>query len=606
MPSSWSPLFRLCLVVSILAGSTLAAGCPVYGHRPRQSQDCTDTTESATPQLETTCSCDQVKAILPGDPIPGMRPDAIPRRGGTLRIIVDSSIPGLNRLLYPDAWIKHIILHDVYQSLVRQDSRDYHFRPELAVSWSHNDLETVWTFKLRKGVRWHDGEPFTSRDVLFTFDALMNPNNRTEVARSDWVDILDPERGYEAPDDETFVIRLKRPFALLFPNLDSLTILPAHVFSRGDFNTNPANRAPVGTGPFRFVAWTDQAITLERNPDYWGRPAYLDRLVYRFVLDRDTAFSMVKRGDVDFLDRLTPYQRNEGLTPELLQRYRVIDLLPLQYAFWVYNTRIPQFADKRTRRAMTMLMNRKQILCEIYQCQGIQVTSPIPPHHPAYDASLKPYPYDPAAAAKLLTEAGWEDTDGDGVRDKLVDGRRIPFRFTFLMTQNSKVLEQMATIVQNAARRVGIDMRLSKLDWSAFAARLRKRDFDAASLIWVLNHDLDLYPIFHSQGSQNLGSWHNAEMDVIVDKARYIMDETIRNILFRRAHHIIYEEQPYTSTFVVTRPALVRRDIQGLYASDHWYQEYDMWYDDPAYPVVPPEDRHPGHPGAPPYDETGR
>jgi peptide/nickel transport system substrate-binding protein len=227
-------------------------------------------------------------------------------------------------------------------------------------------------------------------------------------------------------------------------------------------------------------------------------------------------------------------------------------------------------------------------------------------HHPAYDHDLIPYPYDPARAARLLSEAGWEDLDGDGIREKIINGRSVPFSFTFLLTQSSRAIEQVATMVQNSARRVGIEIKLSKVDWSVLTSRLRSRDFEATSFIWELNHDLDLYPILDSKGRQNIGQWKNKEMDILVDKGRYIMDETIRNLVYRRAHEIIYEEQPYTSTFVLARSALIRRDVRGVYTSDHWYQEYDMWLNDPQLPVVPPEERHPGNPGAPPYDETGR
>lgn len=584
----------------------IMAGCPVYGDRDMSQVECADGKTHVRVDPGGTCKCENLKVLKVGEPIPGVDVDSIPRRGGTFSMIVDSNIPNLNRLLHADAWIKQIILHDVCQALVEQDPRDYRFRPELATDWASNEMGTVWTFHLREGVFWHDGEPFTSRDVKFTFDAVLNPNNRTEVIRSDWEDMLETSNAYEAPDDHTFIIRLKRPSAFFLPNLEGLTIIPEHIFSRGDFNTHPNNRAPIGTGPFKFKEWTSQAIVLERNPHYWGRPAYLDSIVYRFVLDRDTAFSMIKRGDVDFIERLMPYQRDEGITPDLLERFNVIDLLPAQFSFWVYNTQRPQFSDARTRIAMTMLMNRKQMLCELYQCQGVQTTGPIPMHHPAYDQDLVPHPYDPEAASRLLSEAGWTDSDGDGIRDKMINGQRVPFSFTFLLTQNSRVLEQMATMVQNSMARVGVDMKMSKLDWSVFSGRLLKQDFDAASLIWHLPHDPDLYPLFHSQGPQNLGKWKNEELDILVDKSRYIIDDTIRNLVLKRAHQIVYEEQPYTSLFVVTRPAMIKKEFCGVYTSDNWFQEYDIWMNDPSFPIVPPEERHPGHQGAPPYDATGR
>lgn len=593
-------------ILSLLAFSPLLlSGCPVYGDRPQTSAvNCEQTGGAPSNSTsESDCKCTDLKVLEVGDPIPGMDPNAIPRRGGSIRIHLDANLPSLNRLTESDSWIQRIVHHDIYQSLIRQNPRTYTFQPELAEAWSHNELGTEWTFKLRQGVKWHDGQPFTSKDVLFTFQALLNPNNRTEMLRSDWQDTLAPVNPYEAPDAQTFIIRLKRPLANFQANVEDLPIVPAHLFSRGDFNNHPNSRKPIGTGPFRFVEWNEENIILERNPEYWGLPAYLDKIEYRVVTDRDTAFAMTQRGDMDFMERLMPEHRASRITPELLEKYTLIDYVPSQYSFFVYNTLRPQFADARTRKAMTMLIDRERLLCEIYQCQGIEALGPLQRSHAGFDRGVKPIPYDPTAAAALLEEAGWIDTDGDGIRDKEIDGQRVPFSITFLLTQSSRTLEQTITVVQNAAKGVGVDIQISKIDWSVFISRLRKHEFDFAGLIWILNHDPDLFGNFNSKGGQNYGSFKHPELERLTDEVRFILDDTTRNAVVRRIHQLVYQEQPYSFLLAQVRPGLIRKDIQGVYTSDFWYQEYDMWINDPKLPEVPVAERHPGHPGGPPLTQ---
>lgn len=584
--SSWLALPLLAL--------PLLTGCPVYG--TREAQDAGPCVAGEQSSASTSaCQCKSLEVLEVGDPIPGIDDTLAPRKGGTLRIHLDANLPSLNRIRHSDSWLKNILHQDVYQSMIRQNPRSYAFEPLLAEQWTSNELGTEWTFKLRSDVKWHDGMPLTSKDVKFTLDTILNPNNRTEHIRADWQDVLAPQNAYEAPDPYTFVIRLKRPVAQFLANVEDMEILPEHVFSRGDFNEHPGLRKPVGTGPFRFVKWDADSIVLERNPGYWGQQAYLDGLEYRVVTDRDTAFAMLSRGDLDFMDRLQPEMRTNRLTDELLKRYRLIDLVPSQYSFFTYNTARPQFADKRTRQAMTMLIDREQLLCEIYRCQGVQVTGPVQRRHPAYDTSLKPYPFDPTRAAQLLEEAGWKDGDGDGVREKVIDGQTVPFRVTFLLTQSSRTLEQSITVVQNAARSVGVEILISKIDWSVFTERLRKHDYDFAGLLWILNHEPDLFPLFSIQSAtdgQNYGQFKNETVDKLVSESRFVMDTTTRHAVLRRVHQLLYEEQPYTWLFAQTRPGLMRADVQGVYTSDHWYQEYDMWINDPRYPEVPAAERH--------------
>ncbi|MBI2897326.1 MAG: hypothetical protein HYY06_27460 [Deltaproteobacteria bacterium] len=524
------------------------------------------------------CACEDRWRIEPaGRDVPGT--GGTPEPGGTMVVHADSEPPHFNYMLKPDAMATWIAMHDVLETLVRLDPRTLEIVPELAERWEVSDEGKTITFHLRSGVEWHDGRPFSSADVAFTFDRLMDPNVLAAAQRADFENV---DR-WEAPDERTFVLRLKWVHFATMPNLDHLQILPRHVFARGDFNNHPANRAPVGTGPFVLDHWTPgDEIVLVKNRRYWGRPAWLDRVIYRVVRDRSVAFEMCKRGEIDLMWRLLPEQVADQLDPELLSRYNLVQYWPFKTAFWVYNTRRPFFREARVRRALTMLIDRDMIRCSVERCLSRVVGQLYPPEQPVGQPPIPPIPFDPERAKAILDEAGWRDSDGDGVRDKRIDGKLVPFRFTFLATAGSTSLQRQAAIVQNELRRAGIDMDIQQTDWVVFSERLREHEFDAGSLLWVFDSPaIDLFSIFHSSqasgGGVNYGAWRHAEADRILDEARHVLDASRRNAMYHRLSELVAEEQPYTVMLNQANNSLVSKRLHGVYTSIAWYQERDVW-----------------------------
>jgi peptide/nickel transport system substrate-binding protein len=545
-----------CLAV-VLLGST---GCRCVGGEAK--------TRGGLPQgIPCDCSTHPLAGRLDALACAGRVTDDGPAGdGGRLVVHLEAEPPHLQPLVRSDAWIRRITAHQVFEGLVRTDPQTKQIVPELAESFEISPDGLRYLFHLRRGVVFHDGAPLTAHDVEFTFNRLFDPAVTAESLRED----LETVRSVKAISDDDVELLVDRPYFLLLETIGFVPILPAHVYATGDLNKHPANRAPVGSGPFRFERWdTGEQIVLRRFDGWWGGRAKLDEVIFRVVRDRTIAFQIAKRGDIDLLPRVTADQVEEFLADaQLAERFVPVVLDTPDFAFWAYNTRRPPFTDVRVRRAMTMLIDRDAILCSLERCLSRIVAQPWPPGHPAHDPGIRPLPYDPGAALALLAEAGWKDHDGDGVLDR----GGLPFRFTFLVASQSKTLQQMATIVQQDLAAVGIDMEIALLDWSVFSERCRGHDFDVASVMWNLRWENDFHGVFSSDGAQNYGQWSDPLADRLVEEARGILDPVERNARFRELARVIDREQPYAFTFSPRQVALVKRGLVGARPSLEWFQ----------------------------------
>lgn len=222
------------------------------------------------------------------------------------------------------------------------------------------------------------------------------------------------------------------------------------------FNVHPANRAPVGTGPYRFEKWdSGREITLVRNDDYWGKEPYLDKVVYRIINDPTAALIALKAGELDLQPHIQPIQYNEQTSGAAFdQQLTKTSYSTPAEALILWNNERPFFRDKRVRRAMTLLIDRQKIIESIRLGFGQVAVSPFDPRSLEFDSNLKPLPYDPRHAAELLDEAGWIDYDGDGIRDK----EGVKFKFEFLGPTGSSAFSQLSPVLADSFRKMGIEM----------------------------------------------------------------------------------------------------------------------------------------------------
>lgn len=457
----------------------------------------------------------------------------------------------LNPITATDAYASNINNY-IYESLLKRDETTLELVPVLADSWEIADDHLQYIFHLKKNVRWQDGQPFTARDILFSFERIKDPKVDAAHLRNYYQDI---ER-LEILDDYTVRYRYRIPYFKALEFCGGIPIVPAHRFKEGDnFNQHPIGRQPVGTGPYRLVHWeTGKEIVLIRNNDYWGEQPCLQRIVFKIISDATVALQVLKQGGLDLMG-LRPIQWvRQTQTKRFEEQFQKLKYFLPSYSYIGWNMRRPLFVDRRVRQAMTMLMDRETILKKVLFGLGTVVNGTFYINSPEYNHQLKPYPFDPKAAVALLRDAGWTDRNGDGILDR--DG--VPFAFEFLISAGSKFGEQIATILQENLKGVGIKMEIRKLEWAVFVQRVDEHNFDACTMGWSLGWDTDPYQLWHSsqadKGSNFVG-FRNEEADGLIETARKEFDPQRRRLLFNRFSEILHEEQPYT--FLFTTDALV-------------------------------------------------
>lgn len=491
--------------------------------------------------------------------------------------------PSLNTITDSDWYASQITEHRIYESLVDVDPYDhpnYRHRPGLAERWEISRDRKVYKFWLRQNVTWHDGKPFTSRDVIATFDKVQDPTTKAMHVRSYTRDL----ESYAALDDFTVEFRLKRPYFMVMDGIFSeIPIQPAHVIAKLSGNqyneaaSNSLNRRPIGTGPFRFEAWSsNQQITLERNAKYWGRPPYVDRLVFRIVKDATIALELIQRQELDVMDRVPAEQWARMDEARVGRHYHRSLFYEANYMWIGYNQLRRQFQDVRVRRAMTMLVDRPGIIKSLRYGLARPTTCHFYAESPACDPALKPLPYDPVVATQLLDSAGWVFGSGQDVRSKAGD----KMSFSLMIPAGAEESARIATLIKESMSRAGVDMRLQRVEWSAFVRRLRERDFDACILLWAGGARGDPTQIWHSSsigGGSNYIGFKSAKADSLIDAARAELDDDRRNRLYRELGRILHEEQPYT--WMYTRPGLtlIHRRIHGARSSLAGWRYEDWW-----------------------------
>ncbi len=519
---------------------------------------------------------------------PERRPTSEPVNGDTLMACLDSEPPHLNPLLSTQGAVGQYVGSFIFETMIDLDNESLEFIPKVAERWEIAEDKLTYTFYLKKDVTFSDGTPLTAHDVLFSYNVIKDPANDTANLRNYLNDIEE----VVVDDDYTISFKMKQPY---FRNLyvcGALEILPKHIYDGAEFNSHPNNRKPVGSGPYVFDSWnTGQSITLVKNQKYWGDPVYLDKIQFKIITDDNVAIQVLEKNELDML-RMQPEQWvTRASTPEFerkFDKYVPFSQIPGyvgHYRYIAWNMRKPQFADKRVRQALTLLLDRELMLQEIWHGLGQVTSGSFSPKVPEYDQSIKPWPFDPMRAAQLLDEAGWKDTDRDGVREK--DGNKLEFELSFTAAVPEYVT--MCNVYQEELARVGIKMTQRPLEWATFQQRVHDRNFDACMLAWLLPIMPDPYQLWHSsqaESGSNYPGFINEEADKIMDAGRLEFDDDKRAALYRKFHAILHEEQPYT--FLTTNP--------GLYAVDKRFENvraYDIGLDAEEWWVPLADQRYP-------------
>jgi peptide/nickel transport system substrate-binding protein len=495
-----------------------------------------------------------------------------PVRGGTLTVRLASEPAMLNRLhdAGQDGWMVRAFFGSVFETLLTLD-RDAQpagrLKPLLAERYEISPDGLTSTFHLRPGVKFHDGSAFDSQDVRAVIEAVQNPSHPTVAMRAHVENLA----SVETPDPLTVVLRWKKPdhpglrnFAVGFPMVPSEAL-------QGDFDALAINRAPVGTGPFRFESWeTGRAITLARNADYWGRPAWLDRVVFRIVKDEAVATQMLQRGELDLMTGVSPtvWRALERPSPDnawAVSGFNRIRFPENAYDWIGWNEERPFLEDARVRRALGQLIPWDLIRTGIYLDLQPITTCPYYLYGPSCDPAVQPLRHDPGAAKALLAQAGW----------------KAPPHFTFLVFAHSVNQGKLAQLLQEEFRKAGIELEIERAEWAVFLERLRKHDFDMVALAWSnLDVEDDLTAAFHSsqrEGGKNYVSYVNAGVDALLDQSRRTFDDEARAALHRSIHRILFDDQVYAFLGARSSLDLVKKRVHGIRPAINWYDLSSIW-----------------------------
>jgi len=426
----------------------------------------------------------------------------------------------------------------------------------------------VIVFHLRPNVRFHDGHPFTARDVAFTYKAIMDPKNLSPRIAD-----YEPVKEVQVVDSLTVKVVYKRLYS---PALGTwgIGILPEHLLNkkalrkealeRGmDPNTfsirqSRFNRHPIGCGPFVFREWkADQYIILDRFEQYWEGPPNYKEYVFRIIPDLLTQEMEFYAGTVDSYS-VQPHQVAR-LTQD--PRFQSFSGTSFGYTYIGYNMRREPFKDRRVRLALSMAINVDEIIRYVLYGQGERITGPFVKQTDYYNHNIKPVPYDPEGALALLAQAGWR-RNKEGWLEK--DGKRM--QFTLITNSGNDLRKAVLAIAQDAWKRIGIDVRTDVLEWSVFIQeRIDKADFDAVILGWQMGIEPDLYQIWHSSQTHpyqlNFVGFKNKEADDLIIKIRQEYNHEKQVAYCHKLHEIIAHEQPYTFLYVSKWTAVLDKRI---------------------------------------------
>jgi len=450
------------------------------------------------------------------------------------------------------------ILMNVYDGLVRYRDGTLQVEPALAESWTISDDGTLYTFKLRDGVKFHDGSPFNAEAVKFNFDRMLDENHPYHdtgpfplsffFSAIDEVTVKDPL---------TVVFRLKEPYAPFLSNLaypTGLIVSPAAVKKYGkDFGRHPS-----GTGAFRFAEWESNAkVVVTRNEDYWDGAPPLEAIVYRPITDANTRVAEMLSGGIDLMVEVPP---DNVATFEKDPSFVVYEQAGPHVWFLILNAKEGPFADKRVRQAVNYAINKKALVQNVLQGTATVAAGPTPPAFAwAYNDSLKPYPYDPEKAKALIDAAGAKGAE-----------------LTFYVTEGgSGMLDPvpMGEAIQADLAKVGLKVKIETYEWNTFLGKVNPGlagKADMAEMAWMTN-DPDTLPYlalrtgaWPDKGGFNSGYYSNPKVDALLEQARRSTDQAERAKLYKQMQTIVHDDAPWAFIANWKQNAVATARVKGF------------------------------------------
>lgn len=485
--------------------------------------------------------------------------------------------PGTMNPLNASSTAEVIMARVFFNGLCRYNTETYEPEPSLAERWDVSEDGLTWTFYLRQDVKWHDGVPFTAEDVKFSLDTFINDFRGSRFFSAvDSTEVVDPY---------TFQVNMSNPFpAFASYMINRFMVAPKHLLEGTDIENNlEFNKTmPIGTGAYKMVEYTPgEQIICEANPDYFLGAPKIDRVIFKIMPDENTQIAQLKTGELDLVQleafNLPSVENDENIS--------IFSSINSKWYALHLNHNFPLFQDKRVRQGMAHAIDRDLLVESVLRGRGEPAGSPIIPQLEwAHAADVKPYTYDKEKALALFAEAGWTDTNGDGLLDK--DGQT--FKFTLQVIKGNPTVEQTCTILQQEFKDIGLDVDMKAYEFASWVTEVRDaRTGDNMSQAWVCWMTPEAEPdgnfgYFHSSaadGGSNFTSYKNAEVDQALEDGRYGLDQEVRKEAYHRFQEIIHDDVArdflfYPETLVAANSKLKGLQLSSLYMyMEQWYFE---------------------------------
>ena len=527
---------------------------------------------------------------------------------------LSSDVESINPMLSSDEGSNYVE-GLIYEHLSGNDPRDLSIIPQLASLPQESPDHLTWTFTMDPAARWSDGKPVTAEDVVYSYKIVNNPYVLNAAPTRGYFTLMDS--AWIPADHPNQVIFHWRSYRFdLLKIMNYVSVVPKHIWDptnlsdkvswadlRKEQPSNPAAKQvadefqdpkfqrdlahTVGSGQYKFETWiTNDRITVHRDTNYWGKDrawgdAYPDQITFKTIKDPNAALIALKNQDIDIDQALTSPQYLVDLADTAKFSYIKKDTLYFNTTSSLqWNNARPLFSDVRVRKALTMLVDRDEIIRVILKGLSKKVEQPVAPTQPNFDPTVKEAQYDPEGAKKLLAEAGWADHDGDGVLDKVINGKKVDFKFMFTAPSGSDIPKQVLLIVSNNLKKAGIVADISQIEWSVYLENQRTHNFDASLGAWVGNMDEDeisqLWETSQSKNGSNNISYSDPEADKLMEAIKIEPDKAKRYEMSHRLKHILADDQPVT--WLYSSPARIA-----------WVDRFDNFQFFPTRPPFAPQ-----------------
>lgn len=475
------------------------------------------------------------------------------KKSGSVSFNIGGEPSTLSPLSAADAYATNVHGY-VLETLGERDSDTYAWEPKLATEWTISKDNRVFEFKLREGVKWHDGKEFTAEDVKFSYDVIFS---------DDWKAVqIRPY--YEAIKSVEVLNKYRVRFTVkddYFQNFDvcaGLDILPKHFYSNQE-NKKEFGRKLIGTGAYMLTKYDKgQKMIMVKNPDWWGATVedYKDtnafpKITLRFASEENVQLELLKKGDIDYLGlRPEGYMKKTvgDVWEEKIVKVKTENKSPKGYSFIGWNLTNPILKDREVRKALSMLFNRQLVIEKFEYGMSLPATGPIYPQSDYANPNVKAVAFDPQGALAILSKAGWKDTDKNGILDKVINGKKTELSLTILEPVSDMV--KYLTVYKEEASKVGVVISIKLIEWNSFIKLLDERNFEGVRLAWSGGSvDTDLKQVWHSTSIHGAGSnfisFKNPEVDRMIDLSRKEYDKAKRIPLLQKAHELIANDYPY-------------------------------------------------------------